>query len=380
MTDFYSEVDQNGKTGQPGQVKSYECGYISKSNAELEAKEAGYGSLEDYLKSWWDEVSVELPFTWETMGSGYGYNGTTIFTNEEPDGGTLRCKDIFGQIMFDVYPPQEQPQPDQPIQITGADIQEMIYRGAMKILESIDEIKRTGTSYGDCSWCPFSPEDPICAERGLTDEVAEQLAANGVIPAGLVNRDFDIQASCDCTRGTDPDSGPFSNCGNKSYYGEYDEAVSLINQVTDESVKQTLMDSLNSACEGIECERFEDYEPDPDEKYETMRDMGEGTDRYVKPPFEYPQPTEPAKQWGGLYEGREYDTWLGHSDIPGSDGRFFNIVFYLDQNGQINYRCNGDSNQTNPEPYMPTPGGWLDKQIREYMASHIGEIKANLFI
>ena len=86
MTDFYSQVDQNGKTGQPGQVKSYDCGYITTSNAELEAKEAGYNSLEEYLRTWWDEVSPELPFTWETLGGGYGFHGTTIFTNQEPDG------------------------------------------------------------------------------------------------------------------------------------------------------------------------------------------------------------------------------------------------------------------------------------------------------
>ena len=178
----------------------------------------------------------------------------------------------------------------------------------------------------------------------------------------------------------DPSCGPTSSDGEKSCYGEYDEAKALIDQVKDERIKTILLQSLQAACDAIECDDFQPDEPDPDERYENRRDMDEIGGSYQKLPFEEPQPTEPAKQWGGLYEGREYDTWLGHSDIPGSDGRFFNIVFYLDKNGQINYRCNGDSNQTNPEPYMPTPGGWLDKQIREYMQTHIGEIKANLFI
>ena len=105
MKDFYSEQDSNGKMGAPGQVKSYDCGYMTESNIELEAKEAGYSSIEEFLKAWWNEVSMELPFTWETLGNGYGYHGTDIFTQREPDGGTLHCKEIYGQIMFDVYPP-----------------------------------------------------------------------------------------------------------------------------------------------------------------------------------------------------------------------------------------------------------------------------------
>ena len=107
LNNFYSEEDSNGKIGQVGQVKSYDCGYMTESNVEIEAKESGYQSIEEYLKSWWNEVSTEIPFTWETLGKGYGYHGNDIFTQVEPDGGILHCKEIFGQIMFDVYPPQQ---------------------------------------------------------------------------------------------------------------------------------------------------------------------------------------------------------------------------------------------------------------------------------
>lgn len=104
--DFYTQEDSNGNVGQPGQMKSYDCGYITTSNAELDAQEAGYSTLEEYLKTWWNEVSPDLPWTWEPIGSGYGYNGSLVFTQQEPDGGVLRCKEIYGQIMFDVYGPE----------------------------------------------------------------------------------------------------------------------------------------------------------------------------------------------------------------------------------------------------------------------------------
>lgn len=374
MTDFYSQVDQNGRTGQPGQVKSYDCGYMTTSNVQVEAQEAGFDSIEEYLRSWWNEVSTELPWTWETLGNGYGYHGSTIFTNQEPDGGTLRCKEIYDQIMFDVYPPQAQPQADQPIEINESDIKAMIFEGACKILN-----EEYGTAYGHDEWMPFSEFDEVCKENNLTEDVAEELIQQGVVPEDL-NRDFLIQASCSRRNMFDYSTGPSSDDGEMSFYGEYDEAVALIEQVKDPKIQEVLRQSLDATCASIVCDDFQPDEPDPDEWRDSRMDMDEIDGSYQKLPFEEPQPTEPTKQWGGICEGREYDTWLGHSDIPGSDGRFFNIVFYLDQNGQINYRCNGDSNQTNPEPYMPKPGGWLDQQIRRYMETHIGEIKANLFI
>lgn len=100
---FYEEIDINGNVGKPGQVKSYEVTMFTEQ-AEAEAEEMGM-SLEEYLRTWWNECSMETPFVWETLGGGYGFHGDTIFEQEEPDGGTLRCKEIFDQIMFDVYPP-----------------------------------------------------------------------------------------------------------------------------------------------------------------------------------------------------------------------------------------------------------------------------------
>lgn len=96
---FYSEEDSEGKTGHPGMVKSYDVGMGSVSNMEKEAEEEGM-SLEDYLKTWWDEVSGEVPFTWQEMKGGYGYNGKTILKL-----GDVVFKDIFGQLMVDEYEP-----------------------------------------------------------------------------------------------------------------------------------------------------------------------------------------------------------------------------------------------------------------------------------
>ena len=103
---FYDEEDENGNTGEIGQVKCYDCGYITLDNAENAAEETGYPSVEEYLKTWWNEVGSDAPFEWMTLGSGYGFHGSAIFEEPQSDGGTLRCKEIYGQIMFDVYPPQ----------------------------------------------------------------------------------------------------------------------------------------------------------------------------------------------------------------------------------------------------------------------------------
>lgn len=101
VEDFYSEEDFDGKTGEPGMVKSYDIGYYGVSQAEYDAQECGYDSLEDYLNYWWGEIGYETPWTWEKLGSGYGYNGETITTIDN-----VRIKDIFGQIMVDEYPPK----------------------------------------------------------------------------------------------------------------------------------------------------------------------------------------------------------------------------------------------------------------------------------
>lgn len=100
LDEFYSEEDDNGNQGEEGQVKSYDVGYLNITNLEEEAEEEGM-SLEDYLKYWWSEISVEyVPFTWETLGSGYGFHGKTITTV-----GNVVFKEIYGQVMVDEYPP-----------------------------------------------------------------------------------------------------------------------------------------------------------------------------------------------------------------------------------------------------------------------------------
>ena len=47
LNNFYSEEDSNGKIGQVGQVKSYDCGYMTEPNEEVDAKESGYQSIEE---------------------------------------------------------------------------------------------------------------------------------------------------------------------------------------------------------------------------------------------------------------------------------------------------------------------------------------------
>ena len=101
IDDFYSEEDSMGNQGEVGMVKSYEIGNDSISNFEHEAEEEGM-SLEEYLKYWWDEISCDgVPFIWQRLGSGYGYNGTTILRD-----GNVVFKDIYDQLMIDEYPPQ----------------------------------------------------------------------------------------------------------------------------------------------------------------------------------------------------------------------------------------------------------------------------------
>lgn len=98
--DFFNEEDSNGNYGQPGQVKSYDIGYYSTANAEEDARQNGFDNLEDYLTFWWREVGPEVPFTWQTLGGGYGFHGDTIAQI-----GNVCIKAIYDQIMVDEYPP-----------------------------------------------------------------------------------------------------------------------------------------------------------------------------------------------------------------------------------------------------------------------------------
>ena len=100
--------------------------------------------------------------------------------------------------------------------------------------------------------------------------------------------------------------------------------------------------------------------------------------------IENPYEPDPDMMPGGhdyLNEDRRYDTWLGHRDLPGSDGRFFNVEFYIDKDGQIKYTYKGDSNGKTP-PFEPGQIPWLDKQVEAWMNSPEGKmnLKANLFL
>lgn len=99
VPEFYQEEDSVGKIGEPGQVKSYRTD-MTVDNVRHEAEEEGM-SLEEFLKSWWNEVSNEpMEFVWQKLGNGYGYHGNEILRI-----GSVVFKDIYGQLMIDEYEP-----------------------------------------------------------------------------------------------------------------------------------------------------------------------------------------------------------------------------------------------------------------------------------
>lgn len=97
LDDFYKEADDEGKYGEPGMVKSYHIGFNNNVDAfERDAQEEGM-TLEEYLKYWWNEISSEgIPFTWQKLGSGYGFHGEELARE-----GNVIFKDIYGQLMVD---------------------------------------------------------------------------------------------------------------------------------------------------------------------------------------------------------------------------------------------------------------------------------------
>lgn len=98
--EWYGEEDYNGHVGEKGMIRSYNIGTYYVDQAEQDAQESGYNDVAEYLKYWFDEIKSECPWEWTKIGQGYGYNGSTIFSE---DG--VVCKDIYGQIMIDEYPP-----------------------------------------------------------------------------------------------------------------------------------------------------------------------------------------------------------------------------------------------------------------------------------
>ena len=101
LDSWYDEEDYDGNVGEEGMVRSYDIGYYALDQAEIDAEENGYDDVGEYLKYWFSEIQSDCPWTWQRLGSGYGYHGSTIF-----DENGVECKDIYGQIMFDEYPPE----------------------------------------------------------------------------------------------------------------------------------------------------------------------------------------------------------------------------------------------------------------------------------
>lgn len=104
---FYDEEDNEGNTGKPGQVRSYDLGNYNIDQWKEDADENGL-TLEEYVEEWFNEVNDgTMQFTWQTLGGGYGYNGDTVTTfKDQLTGGEVVVKDIYDQLMIDEYAPK----------------------------------------------------------------------------------------------------------------------------------------------------------------------------------------------------------------------------------------------------------------------------------
>lgn len=98
---FYSEEDYDGNTGKPGMVRSYDIGWNNSVSSFQQSAQEENMTLEQFLEYWWNEVSNGTPWTWQKLGSGYGFHGDTILQL-----GNVRFKDIHGQLMIDESEPK----------------------------------------------------------------------------------------------------------------------------------------------------------------------------------------------------------------------------------------------------------------------------------
>ena len=98
---FYDEEDYDGNTGEPGMVRSYDIGWNDNIDSFEESAKAEKMTLKQFLKFWWNEVSSGVPWTWQKLGSGYGFHGDTILQL-----GNVTFKDIHGQLMIDESGPE----------------------------------------------------------------------------------------------------------------------------------------------------------------------------------------------------------------------------------------------------------------------------------
>ena len=142
----------------------------------------------------------------------------------------------------------------------------------------------------------------------------------------------------------------------KNVFEAYEFACNTIRYINDDSDLEEFRDGEYS--EYFKDESYDDGSwdgPNPDDAYESQRDS------LAESEMEGPS---------------GYDVWIGHSDLPySSDGRFFNIVFF-DNNGNIEYAVKGDSNGN--KDIEVKPGSLFDKEIRNYISSHVEEIKNNI--
>jgi hypothetical protein len=252
------------------------------------------------------------------------------------------------------------------IRITESDIVSMVVESVRRVL---NERTQGGYETGSVEWIPFEDnEDRMC-----------DLYDKKIIPEGLYYASFDIEATRSCTNYSDSrrEIAPYSDYGDVSYSGDYDEAIKLINQVTDPNVKNELMNSLNAALESIEFDDFEEYEPDPDDYYDSRRDDGrleEGIMEHDKDDIDYGQVGDwhVAQAQKSLSRGREfsslndfvetakrcelplrsYECYLTHSDIGLLD-KMVHVYFYP---SYISYDA--------PDPSVGvTFGGWEIESI-----------------
>ena len=144
------------------------------------------------------------------------------------------------------------------IQLTENDIINMTHRVVKTLRESI----RNGVSTGFGTWEPVEE----LLKAGYPEEVVENLPIKAY---------YDITAKQSSTEysGEDGPGNVSSYSGDKVFGGDYDTAVSEIEQVQDESIKQALRDNLAAFCENLSLEDFEEGDYDG-----SRGDINEGLD------------------------------------------------------------------------------------------------------
>lgn len=294
--------------------------------------------------------------------------------------------------------------------ITEGDIRNMVLKTVTRLLN-----EEVGTSSAYLYWYPFSEFDEYCEENGLTEEYGRQLVAQGIVPAELVEKEcFTIIASCDTRRGFDNDTGPWSDNGEVSYGGDYDEARQLIGQVKDENVKQILTNSLDMLTEPDTFE-YTDFERlEKDDLFEGINEHDPDDPDYGQVGDWHVEQGQKRLANGGRFDSLEefvsvakncelplkaFEAYLTHSDIGLLD-RGISLTFYpssisfeapdksvgvtfggwivedIDWEYGENEKCQYEGKIVRLEQGMID---WLDKEVAKWLEANYRTIEDKLY-